>query len=339
MRELVVQNSKSNTIFSQLHSFLKGKLTEVWTEREFSFNNELGSGKLRTIPYSWGISLLDFDLTLKQELKIVFDTQNIAPIEFIFISQGYLNLSYNSSENYSLLEQFQNIILSPKIGSRHTLLFPKEKSLKLNFIQLIPEEYKKKPNNNLSFLNESLLPLFNVVKEATAYQHLGSLNLKIADEVKQLNQVPSNGILRTLSIEGRLYLILSMQLLEHQNFIEKMNIPEAISKEEIKKIHELTVYILEHISEYITINILSAESGLSPKKLQLGFKILYSKTVNEYVRQLKLEISRDYLKNSNLSVSEIVYAIGIKSRSYFSKIFFETYDILPTEYRKHLKNN
>ncbi|UWX54441.1 helix-turn-helix transcriptional regulator [Maribacter litopenaei] len=82
---------------------------------------------------------------------------------------------------------------------------------------------------------------------------------------------------------------------------------------------------------------LSRKSGLSPKKLQLGFKLLYSKTVNEYVRQLKLEVSRDYLKNTDLTISEIVYLIGIKSRSYFSKIFSEAYGILPTEYRRHLK--
>ena len=117
-----------------------------------------------------------------------------------------------------------------------------------------------------------------------------------------------------------------------------MNLSEAISKDDIAKIHKLTTYILDHISEDISITILCTESGLSPKKLQLGFKILFSKTVNEYIRQLKLEISRDYLKSTDLSVSEIVYSIGIKSRSYFSKIFYEAYDILPTDYRKHLRN-
>ena len=181
--------------------------------------------------------------------------------------------------------------------------------------------------------------LFNDSKGETSFKHVGNYSLRIADEIKLLNNVDTtNGMLRSLSLEGRLYLILAMQLLEHKNFEENMNIPEVISKEDILKIHELTTYILEHISDNIPISTLSSASGLSPKKLQLGFKILYSKTVNEYVRQLKLEISKDYLKNSDMSVSEIVYAIGIKSRSYFSKIFFEAYGILPTEYRKHLKN-
>ncbi|TLP70619.1 helix-turn-helix domain-containing protein [Maribacter sp. ACAM166] len=338
MRQLIIRSSEPNAMFSQLQSCLKGELKEAWGERVFTFDNELGKGTIRTLPFSWGISLLDFDITLTDETKIIFDTQELSPIEFIFISKGFLKYNDNPIVDYTNFEKFQNIIISPARNAQKTFLFPKNENLKVNFIQIIRDEYLKKENNNISYLNDLLVSLFNDTNGDVGYQHRGSFSLRIADEIKQLNNVHDSGILRTLSLEGRLYLILSLQLLEHHNFEEKMNIPEAISKEEITRIHKLTEYILEHISENISINILSSESGLSPKKLQVGFKILYSKTVNEYIRQLKLEISRDYLKNTDLSVSEIVYAIGIKSRSYFSKIFFEAYEILPTEYRKQLKN-
>mgnify|MGYP000628022908 CR=1 FL=1 len=117
---------------------------------------------------------------------------------------------------------------------------------------------------------------------------------------------------------------------------KKMKCPGTLSYGDIKKIHQLSEYIVDNISSPMSVNILADQVGLSPKKLQLGFRVLYSKSVNEYIRQLKLEISRDCLKNRELSVSEVVYAIGIKSRSYFSKIFSEAYGILPTEYRKQL---
>ena len=105
-------------------------------------------------------------------------------------------------------------------------------------------------------------------------------------------------------------------------------------KDDIKKIHELASHIVDNISETLTVASLSERSGLIPKKLQLGFRVLYSKSVNEYIRQMKLEISRDLILNTNDTISEIVYNIGFKSRSYFSKIFYEKYGILPTEYRK-----
>jgi AraC-like DNA-binding protein len=338
MRELFIKSSKPSGIFAEIQSYSKGELSVNWGERVLTFDNEIGKGTLRTISFNWGVSLIDCDIKLSEDVKVVFNNQQVAPIEFIFVTKGFLKYCENNTGCYSTLEKFQNTIISSKRDSHKTYLFPKGEHLKVNFIRVVRKEYLKKKNNNVSHLNHLLVSLFHDNTGKTAYKHDGSFSLKIADEIKLLNNIDASGMLRSLSLEGRLYLILSLQLLEHKNFEEKMNLPEVISKDDILKIHKLTTYILEHISNEISINILSAESGLSPKKLQLGFKILYSKTVNEYVRQLKLEISRDYLKNTDLSVSEIVYAIGIKSRSYFSKIFFEAYDILPTDYRKQLKN-
>ena len=161
--------------------------------------------------------------------------------------------------------------------------------------------------------------------------------MKIADQIKQLQESYDHGIIRTLTIEGQLNLILAMQMLEHYNYENKLGVPESLSMYDIKRIHNLSGYIMDNISESLSVNELATRAGMSPKKLQLGFKVLYSKSVNEYVRQLKLEISRDYIKNTNDSISEIVYKIGLKSRSYFSKIFFERYGILPTEYRKKVR--
>lgn len=334
-----MNSADPEAIFRLLCTHLNGEIKEEWGERVLRFDNAIGKGIFRTISFNWGVSLIDCAMTLYEETKFIFDTKEVSPIEFIFITEGTFKYSENNSGDYTDLEQFQNIILSPKRNSKKTFLFPKQKKLKINFIRIVRKEYLKKKNNNINYLNALLISLFNDRKGSLEYQHGGSYSLKIADEVKRLNDVDDSGMLRTLSLEGRLYLIIALQLMEHHNFQRNTNLPETLSKNDITKIHKLTEYILEHISESVTINILCSESGLSPKKLQLGFKLLYSKTINEYIRQLKLEVSRDYLKNTDLSVSEIVYAIGIKSRSYFSKIFYEEYSVLPTAYRKHLKGN
>ena len=128
-----------------------------------------------------------------------------------------------------------------------------------------------------------------------------------------------------------------MQLTEHQNYVNKITLPDTLTIDDIKKIYELKSFINRNISESVTVKMLSEESGLSSKKLQLGFQVLYSKSVNVYIREEKLNIAENLLKTSSLSISEIVYNIGFKSRSYFSKIFNERYGILPTDYRKKLK--
>lgn len=337
MREFVITSIKDERILSQLNACLEGELTEEWGERTLRFDNEIGKGVIRNIGFDWGVSLLDCDVTFHKDVKLVFKTSSVSPIEFVFISKGSFKYGQDDSEEYLDLEQFQNIILSPKRYAKKTFLFPAGKDLKVNFIRILRKDYLKKKNNNVTYLNDLLLSVFKDAEGKEPYSHGGSFNLKIADEVRALENVYDSGMMRTLSLEGRIYLILSLQLLEHHNFEMSETLPESLTKEDIKKIHRLTEYILDNISGPLSVEILSTESGLSPKKLQLGFKVLFSKTVNEYIRQLKLEISRDYLKTTDLSVSEIVYEVGIKSRSYFSKIFTEAYGILPTDYRKQLK--
>ncbi|MBQ0733382.1 AraC family transcriptional regulator [Aquimarina celericrescens] len=337
MQKIEINSVDGAEILKQLNRHLNGELTQRWGEHILEFNNELGVGIVRTIAFDWGVSLVDYDVNFVEDTKIIFNIENANPVEFIFISEGKLEYINDSEERPLTFERYQNIIISTKKLSKETYVFPKAASVKVNFIYVLPNEYAKKKNNNLSYLSESLFSAFTEENKNSPYKHYGNFNLKIADQIKQLHDSHESGIVRTLSIEGQLNLILAMQMLEHSNYENGRALPESLSKEDIKKIHNLSGYIIDNISEPLSVSALATRVGLSPKKLQLGFKVLYSKSVNEYVRQLKLEIARDYIKNTNYSISEIVYNIGFKSRSYFSKIFFERYGILPTDYRKKIK--
>ncbi|PIE49050.1 MAG: hypothetical protein CSA39_04700 [Flavobacteriales bacterium] len=83
---------------------------------------------------------------------------------------------------------------------------------------------------------------------------------------------------------------------------------------------------------------LSSETGLSQVKLQEGFRVLFAKTVTEFIRHVRLENAKHLLDTTDYNISQIVYTIGFSSRSYFSKIFREKYKISPSKYKNHLKN-
>lgn len=334
MQEIEINSIDGAEILEQLNTFLQGTITEQWGEYVLEFNGKLGKGMIRSIAFDWGVSLVDYDVNFTEDIKIIFNIAKAKPIEFIFVSEGSITYENSCENKLHHFERYQNIIISSKEGDKETYIFPKKVAIKVNFIYVLRKEYSQKKNHNLSYLSQDLLNVFENSESDEPYNHFGNFNLKIADQIKQLQESYESGIVRTLSIEGQLNLIMAMQLLEHNNFEKGTTLPESLSRDEIKKIHELSNYIFDNIAEPLTIAHLAKQSMLSPKKLQLGFKVLYSKSVNEYVRQLKLEIARDEIKNSDLSISEIVYNIGLRSRSYFSKIFFEKYGMLPTDYRK-----
>ncbi len=103
---------------------------------------------------------------------------------------------------------------------------------------------------------------------------------------------------------------------------------------DLDRIRKTSGYIDTHMATPLTIQKLVKISGLSPRKLQLGFNLLYSSSVNEYIRAGKLEAARELLSNSNLDISEIAYRIGVRSRSHFSRMFRQAYGVLPAVYRK-----
>ncbi|WP_149304513.1 helix-turn-helix domain-containing protein [Pareuzebyella sediminis] len=337
MFEIVITSNKDEKLLSQIHTCLGGTLSDTGGGSVLRFDNDVGKGVVRNISFDGGISLLDCDVTLSKEVTLLFKASDVSPIKFLFISEGTLNYSVGNAEEPIVFERFQNIIVSEERLAKKGYAYAASNRLKLNCIRISRKAYLKKKNNNVNTLDSKLRRVFTDTKGAKAYLLQGGYNLKIADEIKKLNEVPHKGMFSTLSIEGRVYLILALQLQEHDTFLTEGALPHSLSRQDIKKIHELTDFILTNISRPITVEVLANASGLSAKKLQLGFKMSYSKTVNGYVRELKLKLARDYLKNTDLSISEIVYAVGIKSRSYFSKIFFEAYGLLPTDYRKQLK--
>jgi len=338
MHSAEVDKLNTDGILKQLNKTLQGDLSEKCGETTLTVDNEMAKGTIRSIDFDWGVAMMDYDISFAKGFTLKTKVGDITPLVFFYVSEGHLEYCCDDRGENLKLNQYQNIIINDEKYKSTSLVFPEGKRVKVNFIQIHKKMYLQKKNNNLKHLNEYLLPVVKNDNSNFVYYHLGNYSLKIADQIKKLqDDRHEQGIIRSLSLEAQLNLVLAMQLTEHQNYVDKITLPEALSIDDIKKVYRLREFIRENISEAITVKMLTEESGLSSKKLQLGFKVLYSSSVNVFIREEKLKVAEDLLKNSALSISEIVYNIGFKSRSYFSKIFSENYGILPTEYRKKLK--
>lgn len=82
---------------------------------------------------------------------------------------------------------------------------------------------------------------------------------------------------------------------------------------------------------------MAKEAGTNVNILQESFKYVYNLTVNRYMQHQKLEMTKEMLLNSENNISEIVVAIGLNHRSYFSKIFKEKYGVNPKYFVKSRK--
>ena len=70
--EIIADNHKN--FLEQIQDKIGGSIVNSWNESTLTVDNENACGILRYIPFDWGVSLLDFDITLHKEFifKIVF---------------------------------------------------------------------------------------------------------------------------------------------------------------------------------------------------------------------------------------------------------------------------
>ncbi len=90
-------------------------------------------------------------------------------------------------------------------------------------------------------------------------------------------------------------------------------------------------YINENINEYeLSVEVLASKVFLSRSQLYRKIKTLTGVSVNEFIRNVRLEKARELIELGNDNITEISIKVGFSSPSYFTKCYKEKYGQLPT---------
>lgn len=120
-----------------------------------------------------------------------------------------------------------------------------------------------------------------------------------------------------------------------RGFIEPEPSQVKITSLDEKFIDRAVKYVEDNISRSdLSVEELSRELGMSRVHLYKKILQLTGKTPIEFIRILRLKRAAQYLRESQLNVSEIAYQLGFNNPKYFSKYFIEEYGISPSEYQK-----
>lgn len=91
--------------------------------------------------------------------------------------------------------------------------------------------------------------------------------------------------------------------------------------------------IEKHISDpELSIEILCQEIGISRANLYRKIKAISELSPTELIRNKRLEVAMKYLKETDMTISDIAAALGFSSHSYFSNSFKALYGMSPSEF-------
>ena len=340
MKTINITAYNTGDIVKQIKDAIGGKIIERWGEYILVVANEIARGKITFITFEWGASILEYDITFYDDITLVMDTSLYNPIHFTYTTEGYSYHKFEFEEEKRKLEQFQSVIFTNKSGGFNYRYFDKNVKIHIHLMQINRMKFLKKRLNDGSILNKKLYNVFHDQQHENVFSYFGTYNLKLANLTKEFNKVKQKGMIRMLIKEGIVFQILSEHILQHNKDVQLSKKPTTtLTKRELNSVRNVASKILNDVSKNYNVEQLAKECGITQAKLQEGFKLLYTRTVTEYIRHARLEEARDLMNNTDLNISQIVYTIGFSSRSYFSKIFKRKYNISPNEFLKNKQNS
>ena len=94
-------------------------------------------------------------------------------------------------------------------------------------------------------------------------------------------------------------------------------------------------YVEDNISHPdLSVEILSRELGMSRVQLYKKLLQITGKTPTEFIRIIRLKRAMQFLRESQLNVSEIAYNVGFNNPKYFTKYFKEEFGVLPSVFQE-----
>lgn len=304
----------------------------IYNERlgEYGLNipSAIGTGSIKVINFPNGIGLHTYNCKFKNDLQLRLFHLNVKPIRFLYCVEGKLSSDFGENIEQEQLEQHEYLIAAPKGEETHNLTFPANQEVILCYLEIDRIKFQDYFSFNLEELEPVFYELFSHNRSDRRISEKSSYSFKTAETIKEIRNVDITGFPRVNFIGAKALEILSFMLTSFKKNDENFENKKLRTKD-MEAIEKAVEYIDANISNTGTVNDLAKIAGINTNKLQEGFQLIFGKTVNEYIRDKRLTKALNLLSTGNKNVSEVVYELGLSSRSYFSKIFKEKYGISP----------
>ena len=96
-------------------------------------------------------------------------------------------------------------------------------------------------------------------------------------------------------------------------------------------------FISEHVREKLTVPLVARHVDVSPSYLTALFRKNLQISPGEYVRRIKLQESKQMIREDNMNFTEIAAALQYSTVHHFSRQFKDKFGITPTEYAKSVR--
>lgn len=298
---------------------------------------EYGKGRIVGFSFSDGLSLLIFNCTLKTDWALIFENDAPAPLQFNFNVKGNIKHFFSKKCIQYQLNPLQGTITAHPAGSRQTFQLPHNTEILFNTLLIDRKKYAKKIACILGQMPEKLRQIFQDTTAKTSFFYQSNYSISIANCIKKITEDKNEGLVRSTFLEGKALELFSRQIKQYQDDLASPGRQVMLRKFDVDKIRMAKDLLIKDLANAPTIEDLSKWVGINRQKLKQGFKKIYDKTINHYLRDERMELASILLLHGH-SVRQASTEVGYINQSHFAKRFKERYGILPKDYLKNIRS-
>ena len=176
------------------------------------------------------------------------------------------------------------------------------------------------------------LDISNLInRKFTAPQQAVALLQQMLRERDRMDECSGDMILAQLTM-----LLISLNRQTEAKVETKLQTSNSIHSEN-EIIRRAQIYVSTHIREKLSVPVVARQVDVSPSYLTALFHKNLQISPGEYIRRIKLQESKQMIRENNLNFTEIAAALQYSTVHHFSRQFKEKFGITPTEYAKSVR--
>jgi AraC family transcriptional regulator len=101
-----------------------------------------------------------------------------------------------------------------------------------------------------------------------------------------------------------------------------------------RKIHEVQVFLAQNLAHDVDLNTIARQASLSPYYFTRQFTAMVGMPPYRYLINLRIQRAAQLLRESDLTVTQILHRVGFHSPSHFTTTFRRHMGVSPTAFRR-----
>lgn len=325
-------------ILEKIAQEFKASYKKKFGEYSLTVPKEYGKGFISGVDFPYGLSLFRFEVEFNENYCLDYCAKSIQPFKFLYVIEGGLHHQFRDEEIKHLIDKAQSVILGANYDSGNKILFPKNRKHSVIMLDVDRKKFIEQLTFPLEEMDKVYHRIFADTEAIRKLYHHTQYSLKMAHLVTELAKFEADGFEKMSFQSAKAMELLTYMLMLYKDDTKAEKKQRILRPKDYQKIKNIVDKIDKGFSELGNISSLAENEEISEGKLQEGFQNLFNCSVHEYLTRKRLETAMLLLLKTDKTVSEIVFDIGLNSRSHFSKIFKRKYGVTPTEVRINCEN-